>query len=545
MSGSRCTRRAFLRAAGSGAVAAFLAGRSQASEPDSHARTGHRRDRPNIVLILADDMGYSDIGCYGGEIHTPNLDRLAAGGVRSTQFYNGARCCPTRASLLTGLYAHQAGIGDMVGNRGYPAYQGYLNEACVTIAEALKPAGYRTLMSGKWHVGENRPHWPTDRGFDRYFGLIGGAANYFDPSKTKAAGVRRQMALDDKPYQPPKDGFYMTDAFTDHAVQFLDEHGPDETPFFLYLAYTAPHWPLHALPEDIAKYRGRYLEGWDHLREQRYRRTVEMGLISDRWKMSPRDEANAAWRDEPDKDLMDLKMAVYAAQIDRMDQGIGRVLDKIRTLGKEDNTLVMFLADNGGCHEGGPRGFDNRKNGLPPGGVDSYMSYGQSWANASNTPFRRYKHWVHEGGIATPFIANWPAGIEEGGSITHEVGHIIDVMATCIDAAGAAYPKTREGRAVTPLEGKSLLPIFRNGRRTGHEALFWEHQGNRALRQGQWKLVSAHGHPWELYDLEADRTELKDLAGVYSEKVDELRALHQGWARRCAVQPWPIKKLQA
>jgi arylsulfatase A-like enzyme len=529
------TRREFLKAIGAGALlhACFGTVKTRAAGP---------ADRPNIVLIMADDMGYSDIGCYGGEISTPNLDRLAARGLRFSQFYNAARCCPTRASLLTGLYPHQAGIGDMVGNKGYPAYQGYLNDACVTIAEALKPAGYHTLMAGKWHVGERRPHWPTDRGFDRYFGLISGAANYFDISKTKAKGVTRQMAFDDQPYQPPKDGFYMTDAFTDHAVQFLDEHGRDEQPFFLYLAYTAPHWPLHALPEDVAKYRGKYLQGWDALRDERYARMVQMGLLSGKWPLSPRDPANQPWDQEKDKELMDLKMAVYAAQIERMDRGIGRVLDKVRQLGKEDNTLVLFLADNGGCHEGGPRGFDNRGNGLPPGGVDSYMSYGQSWANASNTPFRRYKHWVHEGGISTPLVACWPGVGQNEGRITPEVGHIVDIMATCLDAAGIGYPTTHQGHAVTPLEGRSLLPVLTGGRRRGHPALYWEHEGNRAVRQGKWKLVATAGGPWELYDLEADRTELNNLAAAHPEKVAELAARYADWAERCGVLPWPIPK---
>ena len=549
MSASLCTRRDFLRAAGFGAAAIAFGGYGPAAKS---AASLESLGKPNIVLIMADDMGYSDIGCYGGEIHTPNLDRLAAGGIRFSQFYNGARCCPTRASLLTGLYAHQAGIGFMVGNQGYPAYQGYLNDRCVTIAEALKPAGYHTLMAGKWHVGEDRPHWPTERGFDRYFGLISGAANYFDPSKTKAEGVTRKMALDGQLYEPPKEGFYMTDAFTDHAIEFLDEHGSDEQPFFLYLPYTAPHWPLHAWPEDIAKYKGKYRRDGDQIRAERRARMIEMGLISDKWQMSPRDTQAVGYNKELDSELtdlamvlfesMDLKMAVYAAQIERMDAGIGRVLEKIEALGQQENTLVMFLADNGGCAEGGPTGFDNRKNGLPPGGVDSYMSYGLSWANVSNTPFRRYKHWVHEGGIATPFIAYWPAVIRNGGTITHEVGHIIDVMATCVDAAGAEYPKTRQGKTVTPLEGKSLIPVFRMGKRTGHDALFWEHEGNRAVRQSPWKLVSAHGKPWELYDLETDRTELHDLADEHPEKVKELEGLYQRWAERCGVRPWPVRK---
>lgn len=538
---SQPSRRELLKMLAGGAIAAPLCGCFSTGRISVAPRGG---SRPNIVLIMADDMGYSDIGCYGGEVHTPNLDRLAAGGLRFSQFYNAARCCPTRASLLTGLYPHQAGIGHMVADRGYPAYQGYLNDRCVTIAEALKLAGYRTLMAGKWHVGEQRPHWPTDRGFDRYFGLISGAANYFDPTKTKAKGVTRKMALDDEPYEPPKEGFYMTDAFSDHAVKFIDETGRDDKPFFLYLAYTAPHWPLHARPEDIAKYKGKYLEGWDKLRGERYARMVRMGLISDRWKMSPRDATTWPWDDEEDKELMDLKMAVYAAQIERMDHGIGRVLSKIKELGEEENTLVMFLADNGGCAEGGQKGFDNRKNGLPPGGVDSYMSYGLSWANASNTPFRRYKHWVHEGGVATPFIARWPAVIKNGGTITNQAGHIIDVMATCLDAAGVEYPAMHKGSTLTALEGKSLLPVFESGRRPGHEAIYWEHEGNRAVRQGKWKLVAAHGDPWELYDLEADRTELNNLADKHPDKVNELKALYDGWAERCGVRPWPIRKPQ-
>ena len=542
MSTARFTRRDFLKAMGAGAATLSLSGHlSTAGQSVDRAS----RARPNIVLIMADDMGFSDIGCYGGEIHTPNLDTLAAGGLRFTQFYNAARCCPTRASLLTGLYPHQAGIGHMVGNKGYPPYQGYLNEHCLTIAEAMKLGGYRTLMSGKWHVGENRPHWPVDRGFDKYFGLISGGANYFDITKTKAKGVKRQMAMDDKPYTPPKEGFYLTDAFSDNAVKFIDQYGRGPEPFFLYLPYTAPHWPLHALPEDIAKYKGKYMKGWDKLREERRERMIRMGIISDKWPLSPRDATTWPWAEEKNKELLDLKMAVYAAQIERMDYGIGQVLDKIKQIGARDNTLVLFLADNGGCAEGGPVGFDNRKNGLPPGGVDSYMSYGLSWANASNTPFRRYKHWVHEGGISTPLIAYWPSVIKNSGSLTHQPGHIIDIMATCLDAAGVEYPKTYKGNTLTPLEGKSLLPIFKGKQREPHEAIYWEHEGNRAARQGKWKLVSIHGKPWELYDLETDRTELNDLANKYPEKVEQLKTLYRNWANRCGVLPWPIKKPRA
>jgi len=536
------TRRDFVRAAAFGAASLSLPG-CFATTPSSADRAPGVK--PNIVLIMADDMGFSDIGCYGGEIHTPNLDSLAAGGLRFTQFYNAARCCPTRASLLTGLYPHQAGIGHMVGNKGYPAYQGYLNNRCLTIAEALKLGGYRTLMSGKWHVGEDRPHWPTDRGFDKYFGLISGGANYFDITRAKARGVKRQMAVDDQPYTPPKEGFYITDAFSDNAAKFVDTYGRNDKPFFLYLPYTAPHWPLHAWPEDIARYKGKYKEGWDKLRRQRYARMIEMGLISGKWKMSPRDTDAQLWADVKNKDLLDLKMAVYAAQIERMDRGIGKVLAKLREIGAWDNTLILFLADNGGCAEGGPVGFDNRKNGLPPGGVDSYMSYGLSWANASNTPFRRYKHWVHEGGIATPLIAHWPSVIKNVGSLTHQPGHIIDIMATCLDVAGIDYPRTHAGKEILPPEGKSLLPIFKDGRRKGHEAIYWEHEGNRAVRQGKWKLVAVHGKPWELYDLEADRTELNNLADEHPDKVEQLATMFQRWAKRCDVLPWPIKKPRA
>ena len=538
MDSAAYSRRDFLKAIGRGAAALSLQGYTNTSKLFAGSTSA---GKPNIVLIMADDMGYSDIGCYGGEVRTANLDRLAAGGLRFTQFYNAARCCPTRASLLTGLYPHQAGIGHMVGDRGYPAYQGYLNDRCVTIAEALKTAGYRTLMSGKWHVGENRPHWPVDRGFDKYYGIISGGANYFDITKAKAEGVKRIMAVDDKPFVPTPGKFYMTDAFSENAANFIDTYGRMKEPFFLYLAYTAPHWPLHAWPDDIAKYKGKYLKGWDKLREERYRRMIKMGLISGKWKMSPRDTTTWPWDDEKNKELLDLKMAVYAAQIERMDYGIGQVLEKITEVGAEKNTLVMFLSDNGGCAEGGPVGFDNRKNGLPPGGIDSYMSYGLSWANASNTPFRRYKHWVHEGGIATPLIAYWPAVIKNAGSLTHQPAHIIDIMATCLDIAGIEYPKTYKGRDLIPLEGKSLLPVFKGKERDGHEAIYWEHEGNRAVRQGKWKLVVAHNGPWELYDLVEDRTELNNLADKYPQKLELLKEMYESWAKRCDVLPWPIK----
>ena len=510
-------RRAFL-----GTVAMAAGGAALGGAPP--------RKRPNIVVILADDMGFSDIGCYGSEIATPNLDALARSGIRFTHFRNTARCCPSRTSLLTGLYPHQGGVGLMVEDRGRPAYQGYLNNRCATLAEVVRPAGYRTYMSGKWHVGENRPHWPTDRGFDRYFGLISGACNYFrldDPDTNRT----RQMALDDKPWQPPATGFYMTDAIAGHAVEFLDAHARTggDRPFLLYAAFTAPHYPLHALPEDIAKYEGRYMKGWDALRLERHQRMVEMGIVDRRWPLTPRDREAPAWETVEDKRAWDRRMAVYAAQIDRMDQGIGRILRKLREMGEEDNTLVMFLADNGGCAEIVDRG----KAGVLPGLPDSFMSYGIPWANASNTPFRLYKRWVHEGGIATPLVVRWPSRVKHPNTMTHQSGHLIDIMATCVDVSGAQYP----GAPIQPMEGKSLVPVF-EGKSIGDRLLFWEHMGNRAVLEGKWKLVSRYPSDWELYDLEADRTEMHNLAASQRDRAARLRWYYNKWAERCGVAPW-------
>ncbi|HVE39698.1 MAG TPA: arylsulfatase [Planctomycetota bacterium] len=478
--------------------------------------------RPNILILLADDMGFSDIGCYGSEIATPNLDRLAAGGLRFTQFYNNARCCPTRASLLTGLYSHQAGIGHMVENKGAPGYQGFLNDRCVTLAEALRPAGYFTAMAGKWHVGDKRPHWPADRGFERYYGLIGGGSNYFKIDSPNG------LALDGERVSATGDDFYMTDAFTDHALKFLDEAKEKKKPFLLYTAFTSPHWPLHARPQDIAKYRGKYAEGWDVLRAKRHRKMIELGIVDATWPLTARDAEASAWEDAKDKDDLDLRMAVYAAQIDRMDQNIGRILGKLREIGAEENTLVLFLSDNGGCAESIHRG----KAGAVVGTVDSYESYGLPWANASNTPFRLYKHWVHEGGISTPLIASWPAVIKKSAFI-REPAHLIDLMPTCLELAKAEYPKDK-----TPPEGLSLVPLLRTGAWTGHDAIFWEHEGNRAVRQGKWKLVARHKGAWELYDLEADRTELKNVAAEHPDRVKEMTAKHDAWAARVGVVPW-------
>ncbi|MBE7159014.1 MAG: sulfatase-like hydrolase/transferase, partial [Rhodospirillales bacterium] len=369
---SGVSRRSFLQ----GAVAAPLAGALGVAQ--------ERQRRPNIILIMADDLGFSDIGPYGGEISTPNLDRLAANGMRFTEFNNTPRCCPSRAALLTGIYSHQAGIGHMVQDYGLPGYRGFLNEHCVTIAEALRPAGYHPLMTGKWHVGEKHPHWPLDRGFERYFGLIAGADNYFRP--------QHQMALENESWKPASDvsAFYMTDAFADHAVSLIGEYAGKPEPYFLYSPFTAPHWPLQAFPEDIAKYRGKYRKGWDALRRERHERQVAHRIVDAKWGLTPRDEAVSAWATMDNQDLWDLRMAVYAAQVDRLDRNIGRILDKVRETGQEENTLIMFLADNGGCAE---ENIGGEVHGMPPGTADSFTSYHRPWANASNTPFRLYKHW--------------------------------------------------------------------------------------------------------------------------------------------------------
>ena len=490
---------------------------------------------PNILIILADDMGFSDLGCYGSEISTPNIDGLAQQGVRFTQAYCAARCCPSRAALLTGLYPHQAGMGDMVSTatkaRPTGPYQGYLNRQCVTIAEVLRTAGYRTYTSGKWHVGEKPEHWPRKRGFDRYFGLISGASSYFEILKEE--NPPRVMARDDDPYVPGDDHFYMTDAFTDNAVRFLEEHDQSK-PFLLYLAYTAPHWPLHAWPEDIARYKGKYKIGWDVLREQRYKRQLELGIINPKWPLSPRDEEVPPWDSVDNKDDWDLRMAVYAAMVSRMDYGIGRVLETLRKTGAEENTLVLFLSDNGGCHE---RIHKDKlsKPGALPGERGSYVAYERNWANASNTPFRLFKHWCHEGGIATPLIARWPARIHEKGTLTHQVVHITDIMPTCLEMAGVKYPDSFEGNTITPTPGKSLVPIFDGKSRGPHERLYWEHEGNRAVREGRWKLVATKEGQWELYDLEDDRTELHNLSKTQSEKAAQLNDAWEQWAKNCGV----------
>jgi arylsulfatase len=485
--------------------------------------------RPNILIIMADDMGFADAGCYGGEIATPNLDRLAAGGLRFTQFYNTSRCAPTRASLLTGLYPHQTGIGCDTQDWKKPGYRGFLNDRCVTIAECLRPAGYRTFISGKWHVGLEREHWPLRRGFDRFYGSEHGGGHQF----RMLPG--RHLILDNEIIQPGPDWFSTT-AFTDYAVRFIDEAVALKKPFFGYVAYFAPHYPLQALPQDIQRHVGRYSRGWEPVRAARYQRQLELGIIRSDWPLSPPDPDIPDWASVKDKKEMDLRMAVYAAMVDEIDQGVGRIIEALRKQQALDNTLLIFLSDNGACPTGGPLGTAGMRRGNPlaiTGTADSYVAYGSAWANAGNTPFRRYKAEVYEGGIAAPLIVHWPSRIKDRGALRHQVSHVIDLLPTCLDVAGAKHPT---GSAV-PTEGRSLVPSF-DDKPIEREAMCWEHMGHRAVRLGKWKLVAPHSGKWELYDMETDRTELRDVAAQHPDIVGKLKAAYDQWARRCNVEPW-------
>ena len=535
-----------------------------------HTFSPAAQQRPDIVLVLADDMGFSDIGCYGGEIATPNLDRLARGGVRFSQLYNGARCCPTRAALLTGLYAHQAGMGCMEPDWGLRGYRGNINRECVTIAEALRANGYATYMAGKWHLTNRRTarndadryNWPLQRGFDRFYGTIAGAGSFFTP----ATLTRDNEDITAEARKDPS--FYYTDAISANAARFIGEHAASrkERPFFLYVAYTAPHWPLHALEEDIEKYRGRYDRGWDRLRAERFARQKAIGLVDDTWKLSERPGFVPAWKDFPSSELpshvskiagvtkenvsklMAHRMAIYAAMVDRMDRGIGRVVDALRDSGRLENTLLVFLADNGACAEYSLYGFTNGRSPTidQEGGRDSYTSYGGGWANASNTPFRYYKHDTYEGGIATPAIVHWPARVEGGGAWRTQIAHIIDVMPTFLAAADGEYPKSHAGESILPLEGVSLIPALGGGSIERPAPLFWEHHGNRAVRDGKWKLVArGETSDWELYDVGADRCETRDLAALHSAVVERLSSAYDAWAERChVVTPSEIKRIR-
>ena len=538
--------------------------------------------RPNIIIILSDDMGYSDLGCYGSEIATPNLDALASQGVRFTQFYNNARCCPSRASLLTGLYAHQAGIGHMVEDRGFESYRGDLNRRSVTIAEALKPAGYRNYAVGKWHVTAGKTvealadkhNWPLQRGFDRYYGTINGSNSFWDPHSL--IRDNREITIANDPEYRPED-YYYTDAIADQSARFIREHTKDHAaqPFFMYVAFTAAHWPMHARETDIAKYRGKYDVGYGPIAAARWEKQKKLGVVDAAWGLLPPVED---WSKVKDKAFEARCMEVYAAMVDELDQGIGRIVAELKANGQLDNTLICFLQDNGGCAElNGRIGEDQPradhptlpvldKNvahygnqptqtrdgwplragyGVMPGPADTFIAYGRGWANVSNTPFREFKHWNEEGGIATPLIVHWPAGVAAArhGRLEAQPSHLIDLMATCVDLSGAKYPAQFGSEKIHPLEGVSLRPAFSGNSLARAQPIFWEHEGNRAVRDGKWKLVSKYPDGWKLYDIEVDRTELHDLTAAQSERAKQMAAEWDTWALRVGVQPWD--KVQA
>jgi arylsulfatase len=499
-----------------------------------------------------------------------------------TQFYNTARCCSTRASLLCGLYSHQTGVGHMVEDRGLDGYRGMLNEHCVTLAQVARSAGYGTYMVGKWHVTHElkpdgpKTNWPIQRGFDRLYGTLVGAGNYWDPPLLCRDNTPITM-VNDQAYQPPAgQAYYYTDAIGDNAVRFIADHHaktPDK-PFFMYCAFTAAHWPMQARPEDIEKYKGKYDAGYGPVRAARLERMRQLGLVKPEWKLT---NQAGDWDKVKDKAWEARCMEVYAAMVDRMDQNVGKIVAQLKASGQLDNTLILYLQDNGACAE--PTGRQNppgvplerpamptlkpwgpdhvdtnsqpkqtrdgypirRGPGVMPGPGDTHIAYGQAWANVSNTPFREYKHWEHEGGISTPLIAHWPAAIKRHGELDAQPGHLIDVMATLVDVSGATYPKEFGGHAITPMEGRSLVPVFAG--KVGEErALYFEHEGNRAVREGRWKLVAkGPGGAWELYDMEADRTETNDVASSNPAKVTELADKWEAWAKRSGAKPWPWK----
>lgn len=530
-------------------------------------------EKPNIVIIMTDDMGYSDLGCYGSEIATPNLDQLAKQGLRFTQFYNTARCCPTRASLLTGLYPHQADVGWMTGKPGPgPGYRNELSKNAATIAEMLRAGGYATYMTGKWHVTSKampkspQDNWPRKRGFDRYYGTVMGGGSYYDPA---------MLTRDDTPITPDSDPeykpghYYYTDAIADQSARYVSEH---ETfakgkPLFMYVAFTAPHWPLHAPEEAIAKYKGKYDAGYEVIRQKRFERAKELGVIDAKADLSP---APLSWADVKNKEWEARCMEVYAAQIERMDAGVGRIVEALRAAGKLDNTLIFFLQDNGGCaekmgrdvHEDRARASATQpmrpdeiqtvvfpkftRAGEPvrdgeivmPGPATSFIAYGRGWANVSNTPLREYKHWVHEGGISSALVVHWPAGIKRQGELETQPGHLVDLMATCVAASGVVYPKELNGRTIKPMEGVSLLPAFAGAPINRGQPIFWEHEANRAVRDGKWKLVAkGQKGKWELYDIETDRSEMHDLAAEQPDRVKAMADQWQKWAEAGQVLP--------
>ena len=511
---------------------------------------------PNVLLILVDDLGYSDLGSYGGEIRTPHIDSLAEEGLLMTQFYNASRCAVTRASIMTGLYHHQVGVGANR-SRDTPEYQAALNEECVTLAEVLREAGYATYLSGKWHLGEEDGQRPKARGFDRSYGILRGMSSYFNthPMPTKKGDSEEltidrerkwRFLLDDVDVDVPEttmemwarnEGFYTTDVFTDYAIEFLEEHQSEraDQPFFLYLPYTAPHWPIQVFPEDIARYEGRYDQGWDHLREERYQRQLELGVIEAHTALGPLTDKMGPWDTASESDRQEFvrEMEGYAGMVDRIDQNVGRVLEKLEAMGVAENTMVIFLSDNGGCHT-------TKNDEGPPevlGSPLSVVTYSYIGASVSNTPFRLQKQYIHEGGIATPFLVRFPKHIPAG-LMDRQVAHIVDLMPTLLDYCGTTYPETFKGNTIRPLVGQSLRPVFEGKPLNSGTPLYWEHRGNKGVRVDDWKLVAAHpGLQWELYNMAKDRSEVNDLASSMPDKRDELFALYTDWATTNRVLP--------
>lgn len=513
--------------------------------------------KPNIIVVLSDDMGFSDLACYGGEINTPNLDALAYNGVRFTQFYNAARCCPTRASLLTGLYPHQAGMGYMQGKSWgtSAAYQNYLRSDRKTIAEIMKLGGYTTLHVGKWHVGSMKDGaMPSVRGFDRAW-ATGGAIDFWNLKKVYEDGEMRDLKESEKKFG--------IDVKGDKAIEYIEWANQKEAPFFMYLAFNAAHWPMMAKPEDIAKYRGKYMKGWDQLRLERIMRLEDLGMLAGtvpdkivdpnvpRWDDIPEGDKYPGYHEllsgKHDQDDWDSKMAVYAAMIDCMDQNIGRIIEKLKESGQFENTLIMFLQDNGACPE-----QINRRETDYPGGENTYNSYDLPWAYLSNTPFRMYKHFMHEGGISTPFIVHWPDGMKDDrkGTIEKEsFGQLIDIVPTCMEAAGI-----EDAKIDYELEGMSLLPVILDIEENSDRELFWEHEGNRCVRKGDWKLISRYemdfeyfgrwGFPiekrkqeWELYNVKNDRWEMNEVSSEHPALVEEMKKDYEAYYKKVGAIP--------
>lgn len=526
--------------------------KAAAAETDSSQTARATSDRPNILLIVADDLGFSDLGCYGGEIATPSLDRLAGSGVRLVQFYNVGRCCPSRASLLTGQYPHRVGLGHMTRDLGQPGYRGRLSEDAVTIAQVLLTAGYRSFLAGKWHLGTPDP---TQHGFEEFYGTLASAKTFWDPAHYLRLPEGRSAR------QYTAEEFYGTDAVTDHALDFLElARQTPERPWFLYLAYNAPHFPLQAPKETIARYAQRYRRGWDALRADRLGRMKQLGIVSPETQLTPRSlyfdwgasnpQINPAWDELSDERQADLarRMAIYAAMVDRMDQNIARVIANLERHGEADETLIVFTSDNGACAEWDAHGFDIKSGPQNimhrgaelerMGSAGTFHSIGSGWANASNTPWRLYKHYSHEGGIASPCIVSWPAGLDRRGVINRTPAHIVDLLPTFLEAAGLEYPARLAGKKTLELPGRSLLALLR-GQPTTERPLFFEHEGHRAVRHARWKLVALRGQPWELYEMIGDRTEMHDLAAEHPDVVDRLTIAWEEWAADQNVTPLP------